>query len=63
MIHQFKINFKNRSLKMKELPSQMLGGGDIHKKRLGGVGDLGGYIPNSDSKGRKGGGDLPGVMT
>ena len=47
---------------MKELPSQM-GGGDIHKKRLGGVGDLGGYIPNSDSKGRKVGGDLPGVMT
>ena len=39
------------------------GGGDIHKKRLGGVGDLGGYIPNSDSKGRKVGGDLPGVMT
>ena len=62
MIHQFKINFKNRSLKMKELPSQM-GGGNIHKKRLGGVGDLGGYIPNSDSKGRKVGGDLPGVMT
>ena len=62
MIHQFKINFKNRSLKMKELPSQM-GGGDIHKKRLGGVGDLGGYIPNSDSKGIKVGGDLPGVMT
>ena len=31
MIHQFKINFKNRSLKMKELPSQM--GGVIFTKK------------------------------
>ena len=46
MIHQFKINFKNRSLKMKELSSPM--GDDIYKKRLGGGGELGGYIPNSD---------------
>ena len=47
MIHQFKINFKNRSLKMKELSSQIVGG-IFTKKRLGGGGDLGGYIPNSD---------------
>ena len=47
MIHHFRIHFKNRSLKMEELPSQIEGGGDdIYKKKWGG--DLVGYIPNSD---------------
>ena len=38
MIHHFRIHFKNRSLKMEELPSQ-IGGGEIFiKKRFGGEG-------------------------
>ena len=46
MILQFKINFKNRTFKMEELPSHM-GGGCYLQKKVGG-GDLGGHIPNSD---------------